>query len=145
MELKEVQDEAVKCFGERIMTNRQIDRKKLAEIVFTSRDEMEKLSAITWEHMKIVLDDIIQNSEDKIIILDWILLSKTHYFDMCDLKILVDMPYEIRKQRAIERDNITDEEFDLREQASVEYEVEKFDMVVNPTDMNEIRKLVKQI
>lgn len=145
MEIKEVQDEAVKYFGEQIMSNGVIERKKLAKLVFSSREKMEELSNITWEHMKVVLDDIVCDSEGKVIILDWILLSKTHYFDMCDLKILVDIPYEIRKARAMKRDTITSEEFDQREQASVEYDVNKFDMVVNSNDMNEIRKLVKQI
>ena len=145
MEHKEAQDEAVKCFGERIMNNGQIDRKKLAETVFNSRDEMDKLTKITWKHMAAILDDIIKDSEGKIIILDWILLSETYYFDMCDLKILVDVPYKVRKHRAIARDNITSEEFDLRERASVEYDIDRFDMVVSATDMNEIRKLVKQI
>jgi dephospho-CoA kinase len=64
---------------------------------------------------------------------------------MCDIKILVDVPYETRKQRAMQRDNITAEQFDLREQASVEYDKEKFDIVVNNNDINEIKKLVKQI
>ena len=145
MEIKEVQAEAVKCFGQQIITDGQIDRKKLAEIVFASRVEMEKLSAVTWEHMKAAIDEIIQNNEDKVLILDWILLSETPYFDMCDIKILLNAPYEVRKRRASERDNITDEEFSLREQASTEYDTDKFDMVVNAADIKEIRKLAERL
>ena len=41
---------------------------------------------------------------------------------MCDVKILLDIPYEIRKKRAMKRDNITEEAFDLREQASINFD-----------------------
>ena len=145
MEIPEVQNEAIKCFGEQIVTNGQIDRKKLAEMVFNSIDEMNKLAGITWKHMMKVLDAVINDNKDKIVILDWILLSKTKYFDMCDLKILVDMPLEIRRQRAMKRDNITSSDFDLREKASITYDNSKFDMVVKCNDINEVRKMVKKI
>jgi len=145
LEIKEVKDEAIKCFGKQIITNGDIDRKKLGELIFTSRERMKELSDLTWEHMQSRLDNIVQNSKDKIIILDWILLSHTPYFDICNKKILVEAPYEIRKVRAMKRDNITSKEFDLREQASIEYDITKFDIVVNNNDINKTRKLVKNI
>lgn len=145
MTIKEVQVEAIKCFGNQITTDGTINRKKLAEIVFSSRERMEELTNITWKHMKAVLDKIIQDSEGKVTILDWILLSATPYFDMCDLKILVDIPYEIRKKRAMARDNITSEEFDLREQASIEYDVDKFNLVVSCHNINDVKRLVNEI
>jgi dephospho-CoA kinase len=143
--INEVQTELVKSFGDDIANGENIDRKRLGELVFTSREKMQTLTDITWRYMQLQIDSIIQNSQDKIVVLDWILLSQTKYFDMCDIKILVDVPYETRKQRAMQRDNITAEQFDLREQASVEYDKEKFDIVVNNNDINEIKKLVKQI
>ena len=50
---------------------------------------------------------------------------------MCKIKILLNIPYEIRRERAIKRDNITIEEFDLREKASINYNVDDFDIVIN--------------
>lgn len=64
---------------------------------------------------------------------------------MCDKKILVDTPYEIRKKRAMMRDGIAVEEFDLREQASIEYDKDQFDIVVNDNNINEVRKMIEQI
>lgn len=37
------------------------------------------------------------------VILDWILLPITKYFNMCDIKVLLDVPTEIRKYRTIKR------------------------------------------
>ena len=64
---------------------------------------------------------------------------------MCDIKILIDIPYEIRKQRAIIRDNIASTEFDLREKASIDFNREDFDYVINSNDKEIIKRMVKMI
>lgn len=114
-------------------------------MVFNSRKEMEKLSDITWKYMQIEIDNFLNINKDKIIILDWLLLSISKYFDMCDLKIFLDVPYEIRKQRAMKRDGITEEAFDLRENASIDFDKNTFDYVLKSNDNEIIRKLVKSL
>ena len=93
-----VKKELINSFGEAIIKENMVDRKKLGEIVFNSRNEMEKLSDITWEYMQIEIDKILNLNKDKIIILDWLLLLNTKYFDMCDVKILLDVSYDVRKK-----------------------------------------------
>ena len=116
--IEEVIKELVKNFGEDILIGEKIDRKKLGDIVFNSRSEMQKLTDITWKYMQIEIDKFLFENKDKIIILDWLLLPISKYFSKCDIKLLLDVPYEIRKERAIKRDNITSEKFDLREKSS---------------------------
>ena len=122
-----------------------VDRKKLGEIVFDSRNEMNKLSDITWKYMQIEIDNFLNLHKDKIIILDWLLLSNSKYFDMCDIKILLDIPYEIRKPRAMKRDNISEEAFDLREKASIEFNESAFDYVLKINDKEIVKRLVKSL
>ena len=141
--IEEVKNELIKNYGNSILNNENIDRKKLGETVFNSRIEMNYLSDITWKYMQIEIDKFLIDNKDKIIILDWILLPISKYFDICDIKILLDIPYEIRKERAIKRDNITKEEFDLREKASINYDTNIFDYVINNKDNDEIKRLVK--
>ena len=64
---------------------------------------------------------------------------------MCDIKILLDIPYEIRKQRAMKRDNISEEAFDLREKASITFDKSSFDYVLKTNDEKTVRKLVKSL
>ena len=64
--------------------------------------------------------------------------------DAKNLKILLDVPYEIRKERAMLRDNITEEAFQLREKASIDYDVNKFDYVISGEEI-EVGKLVKSL
>lgn len=143
--MDEVKEELVRSFGKEIIDEPNVDRKKLGNIVFNSRDKMKILSDITWKYMQIEIDRFLSDNRDKVVILDWILLPITKYFDMCNLKILLDIPYEIRKQRAMKRDNITEEAFDLREKASIEFNYENFDFVLKDNEEEALQRLVKFI
>lgn len=140
----EVKMELVNSFGD-VVSNNIVDRKKLGELVFSSRKKMKVLSDITWKYMQIEIDKIISENTSKVIILDWLLLPKTKYFDMCDVRIHLDIPYEIRKERAIKRDNISSEDFDLRESASIDYILEDFDYVIQDNSQDVVRKLVSKL
>ena len=140
----EVMKELIRVFGESVVKENMVDRKKLGEIVFESRKEMDKLTEITWKYMDAEIEKFISENKDKTIILDWLLLTLTRYFAMCDIKILLDVPYEERLNRAIERDNITKEAFDLREKASIDYNPEEFDYVLNSNDEETVRRILKR-
>ena len=143
--LPEVKKELINSFGNSIINENMVDRKKLGEIVFDSRNEMNKLSDITWKYMQIEIDNFINTHKDKIVILDWLLLTHSNYFDMCNIKILLDVPYEIRKQRAIKRDNISEEAFDLREKASIDFDKNDFNYVFKTNDNEIVKRLVKSL
>ena len=136
-----VKVELVKCFGNDIININEVDRKKLGDIVFNSRNDMKKLSDITWNYMESMIDNIIVDNKDKIIFLDYILLPITKYFNMSDIRILMDVDYEVRKERCIKRDNISGEKFDLREKASINYDKNKFDYVISSGE--NVKELVK--
>lgn len=141
--LKQVQEDLINSFSIEIYDGDKINRKKLSRIVFASKDKMNTLTQITWNYMEIEIDKIIEENKNKIIVLDWQLLPKTKYLNLCDLKVLIDIPYEIRKERTLKRDNITEEAFDLREKASIIYNKNDFDYILNNNDNENIRKLVK--
>ena len=137
-----VLEEEVKTFGLGILTDGKVDRKKLGAIVFNDDNEMAKLTDITWKYMDLEIKKIIDFNKEKLIILDWQLLPKTHYFDSCDLKILLDVPLEIRKERILKRDNITEEQFYTRESASIDYSTYKFDIIQKEVNFDEIKRKV---
>ena len=143
LNLSNVQKDLIDSFGTEIYEDSKINRKKLSQIVFNSIDKMKILEQITWKHMEIEIDKIINENKDKIIILDWQLLPKTKYLNLCDLKILIDIPYKIRKQRLLKRDNISEEKIDLREKASITYNKNDFHYIFNTNDNENIKRLVK--
>lgn len=141
LEDSKVKEELINCFGGYIFNDKNIDRMKLGDIVFNSRNEMKKLSDITWNYMESVIDNIIEDNKDKIIVLDYILLPITKYFNMSDVRILMDVDYEVRKERCIKRDNISEDKFDLREKASIDYKEYEFDYVISSSE--NVKELVK--
>lgn len=103
-------------------------RSILGDIIFNDRHEMKKLSDIIWAEMKCEIDkEIISNND---IIIEWILLPHTHYFKLCDYKILVKAKLEDRIKRVIERDNISIDYFNKRESNSIEYNEDDFDEII---------------
>lgn len=143
--IKEVKEELINNFGSSIISDDTVNRKKLSSIVFNSKYKMNILENITWKYMEIYIDNFLKENKDNIIILDWILLPKTKYFSMSNIKVLLDIPYEIRKERVINRDNITEFNFELRDNASIIYNHNDFDYAFDNINEENIKRLVKRI
>lgn len=140
--IEEVKKDLVNTFGDSVLKDGNIDRKVLGKSVFSSENEMNKLTSITWPYMKKIFDS---NIEEENIFFDWALLPNTEYFNKCDVKILVDVPYEVRLYRAIMRDGITKAKFDEREKASLTYKKEDFDVVVTVDDEMNMEELLNNV
>lgn len=139
---EKVKKELIITFGNQILTNNTIDRKKLGKIVFSSKEDMKKLEDITWKYMEQEIDKVINSNKDKIIILDWLLLPKTKYFESSDLRLLIDIPYEVRKERVLKRDNITEEQFELRDNSAIQYDISKFNYIIKSNEIEKIKRMV---
>ena len=115
----------MKAFGVKVSST---DRKALGELVFNNRDKMKEYADMTFDLMCEEIDKIIARYENCII--EWILLPKTKYFDMCDTRILCKRSYENRLKAVMDRDNIKQEYFETREKNSIEYDESKFDKII---------------
>ena len=127
--LPEVKNELMKAFGNEVFTNHEVDRKKLAPIVFHSPKAMEVLTDITWKYMEQMMDAFLLENSEKLIVMDWLLLPKTKYFKMCACTVLLDIPYAVREQRVMERDHISAKQFRSREDAAMTYDKSMFDFI----------------
>lgn len=143
--LDEVKMQLIKLFGPSVIKDNMVDRKTLGEIVFNNQKNMDKLTEITWNSMQQIIDKFIDDNKNKIIILDWLLLPKSKYFNISDIKILVDAPYDIRLKRAIKRDNITEDQFKTREKASLNFNISDFDYVINNIEKEKTKRKVRDI
>ena len=141
---EEVRKKIIDQFSDKVLTNNEVDRKKLAPIVFNSKDNMHILEEITWGYMKKEIDQIIDDNKQKIIVLDWLLLPYTDYYNMCDLKILLDIPFEIRKERVLKRDKIAEENFLERDNNAPNYKKEDFDIILKDTTTETLKRMVKR-
>lgn len=144
-ENKTVVNQISETFGSSVITDNQVNRKILSKIVFSSQENMKKLEDITWSHMEYEIDKFLNNNQDKIIILDWLLLPKTKYFKLSNFRILVTASYETRLKRAISRDNITKERFEERELAAPSLNPIEFEYIIENENILNTKEEVRLI
>ncbi|HUP78690.1 MAG TPA: dephospho-CoA kinase [Pirellula sp.] len=107
----DVIDSLVQLFGNSILTERSIDRKKLASMVFgdseVCKTMRKKLEAIVHPRIrqlaKTDLETLKRDPNTRMIILDAPLLIEGGWLPYCDRIIYVDSPDNVRKKRAMER------------------------------------------
>ena len=138
-------EEMIQEFGTEIMKDGLINRKKLGQIVFSSSQKMQRLEDITWYYMQQEIDEFINDNQDKIILLDWLLLPKTKYFKTSDLRILISASYETRLNRAMKRDQITEKKFALRNQAAPIIDETQFEYIINNEELTKTEEEVRKI
>ena len=76
-----------KTFGEEILENGKLNRKKLADIIFSDKKQKEKIDKLT---QKYVVDEIkkqVKESKNKLVLLDVPLLFETKLNEICDITI----------------------------------------------------------
>lgn len=126
----------IDLFGNEVIKDGSVDRKYLGDLIFENRHLYKEMSDLLWKIMKHRIDHIL--STHKNVILDWILLPHTHYWKMCDKKILVVADESERKSRVMSRDNISAEYLAKRDSAGINYDGIEFDEIIeNKYDLKE--------
>ncbi len=98
-------EDIVECFGTKILDEKgELDREKLAAIVFTDNDKLAKLNAIVhpavWKEVeKKVAKEKRKNTN--LFIIESALLIETHYDKMCDEVWYVYVDAVTRKKRLV--------------------------------------------
>ncbi len=103
--------EIINYFGETIIkSDGEIDRKKLACIVFSDNKKLEVLNQITHKHIFDKMREQIASSDNELIILDVPLLFSADFDIKCDFKIAVTADLKERIKRVMARDNASEED-----------------------------------
>ena len=148
MELPETIESVSQAFGSAIIANGQIDRKKLAEMVFNNPDKLQQLNKIIHplvaQHFSQWLSE--QSNHPYVIKEAAILFESGSYLD-CDAVISVVAPIETRIQRVVARDNTTAEAVSKRieNQWSDEQRIHKSDYIITNTNLEDTRLQVEKI
>jgi dephospho-CoA kinase len=110
MNAPEVKSEVKKVFGSSIFAKGNIDRMKLADIVFSNPEKLTALNAIIHPAVKNHFKHWILNYKKfPFIIYEAAILFESGSFKNCDLIINVTLPIELRIERVMKRDKITRE------------------------------------
>ena len=139
----------VDCFGSNII-NRQgeLNRKKLASIIFEDEKKREELNKLTFIY---VVDEIkrqINKLKKDIIVVNAPLLFESNLNQICDFVIAIIADRDIQIERIMQRDNLSKEEAEkrLNMQNTNEFFEENADYIIyNKESLKDIEKQLKKI
>lgn len=145
-------NEIIETFGTAILSdNKEIDRKKLGEIVFTDKEELAKLNEISLKYIlkKIsdTIDYVTKNPDDtKFIVVDAPLFIETGLNYIVNEVWVICADYDIRVSRIMQRDNVTSDYAKKRlENQTSQEELSSYADVIIENDDISIDELSKQV
>lgn len=137
----------VETFGEEILNqNKEINRKKLAEIIFSKEEDRNKMNEITKTYVLEEIKRQIKETKKEIVIVDAPILIESGLNKECNVIIAVICNRKTQIKRICERDNIEEKEAiaRLNSQKSNEYYKKYADYIVE-NDGGEYDKFVGRI
>ena len=105
---KEAKEEVVKLFGGDVLSNNQLDRKKIADVVFSDKQKLEQLNAIIHPRVRQAFLDWAKKQETKFVIDEAAILFESGAYKVLDAVIVVTAPEKLRIARVMKRDGISE-------------------------------------
>ncbi len=102
-------DLVLKSFGEWVLDGEgQIDRAKLAKVVFSDPKALERLEAIVQPLVTHAIDILIRRSKHSVVVIEAIKLLETDLAAGCDTTWVVDATEELQVARLIQKRNMSE-------------------------------------
>ena len=100
----------IDLFGEEyLLSDGNLNRKKLGDKVFNSEKSLDLLNSITFLEIEKEIKNEIQKSDKPVTVVDCALLCDMEIINLCDEVIFFDTPYKTLLERIIKRDNISED------------------------------------
>ena len=134
-------------FGESVfLEDDTLNRKALAEKIYNSKEDLEVLNGLTFKYVVEEIKFRIEESKNEIIVLDAPLLFESGLDENCTAVIGLTAPFELKVERIVKRDGISEETAYSRIniQAKDEFYIDKADIVIENIDSNELEDKLKE-
>lgn len=142
--------ELCRKFGEDILnSDKTLNRRALAEKAFSSAEKTEFLNSV----MHPVINNEIQRKTDEafekydVVIVDAAAIIESGFADKCDLLVTVHAPEDVRKERIIKRDNMTEKDalIRIKGQKDDSFYLDKADFVINNFEPYSLEEQLSQL
>ncbi len=144
---REVFEKTCKAFPDCVCAGK-IDRKKLAEEVFSDQKKLDRLDAITHPAVMRILRRRMEEADGNVVFAEVPLLFEGNYQNGFDKVIVVLRDETDRFRDAAKRDGVTPEEIARRAKHQFNYEKNQIighTLLYNNGDLTDLRKRVHQI
>ncbi len=98
-----VQQKLAQYFGDSIVDNGSINRRKLGEKVFQDTSSLEYLESIVWPEIEKIITCRICSNQQKMIVIDAAVLIKAGWDKYCDLTLYMDCEKEKRRKNLLKK------------------------------------------
>ena len=134
-------------FGESVfLEDDTLNRKALAEKIYNSKEDLEVLNGLTFKYVVEEIKFRIEESKNEIIVLDAPLLFESGLDENCTAVIGLTAPFEVKVERIVKRDGISEETAYSRIniQAKDEFYLNKADVVIENDNQDELEDKLKE-
>lgn len=148
METPEVIQWVATTFGNSVISDKKIDRLKLAQLVFNHPEKLQELNAFIHPLVKQNFDVWLKNHQNfPFVIKEAAILFESGSYKYCDSIITITAPLETRIQRVTERDKTNRESIlsRIKNQWSEEQKVAKSDFIIHNISVEDTKSQVDVI
>lgn len=133
--------------GNDVYVNGQLDRKKIASMVFSNRNLLTQLEQLVHPAVKMDFDAWCSEQTTSIVFKEAAILFESGGDEFLDFVICVTAAEQIRKERVLKRDNMTLEEVNKRmdKQWPDQQKIELSDFVIYADDEHSVIHQVKDV
>ena len=154
LDTKEVINEIRNTFGEEIIDNNLVDKKKLATFVFGNENKLRQLNGIVHPKVRQHFINWLKQCDKPFVVKEAAILFESGTYKDCDFTILVTAPEDVRIvklltefDRVIKRDNTNKEDVikRIRSQWSDEDKAKLSDFVIQNVYLEQSKREIDEI
>jgi dephospho-CoA kinase len=142
-----VKAELIALFGNSIYSNDELNRPKLAKLIFNDPSLREKVNEIIHPRVRLEFDRFVSGSSSQLIFNEAAILFETGAYKQFDDTVLITSPIELRIERLIARDNSSREEIEARMKAqwSDDQKQQLADYVIINDEVNPLLSQIEKV
>jgi dephospho-CoA kinase len=144
----QIRKKLISRFGNSLFKNNQLDRKKLADIIFTDEEELEFVTSIIHPAVKADFEKWCkQHATEPYIIEEAALLFESGNYKYMDKMVTVYAPEALRLKRVMLRDKMTPEQVKnrMKNQLTDEEKMKRSDFLIYNDDKNSVLEQVLKL
>lgn len=129
-----VRQKLIELFGDEIYSKNELNRKKLANLVFKDSNLLSKLNNIVHPIVRLDFKHWIElHKQERYLFVESAIMFESGFYELVDKIIVVTAPEEIRINRVVKRDHVTPEQVKARiaNQIPEEEKIKRADIVLN--------------
>lgn len=143
-----IREKLTQAFGAALYNGDKLNRKKLANIIFTHEENLRQANSIIHPELtKHFIAWAEQKNNHPVVAMDAAVLFEAGFQSVVDFSITVVAPMETRVSRAMKRDNSTREQIEsrIKSQMSDEEKIKLSDFVIFNDDNHSVLEQISKI